>query len=481
MPTEHFDVLLIGAGLSGIDAAWHLQHRCPTRSYAILEARQAMGGTWDLFRYPGIRSDSDKYTFGFRFRPWAGSKPLADGPDIRAYIEETAREHGIDRHIRYGHRMTSASWSSADARWTVHVEVDGEPTTFTCGMLYAATGYYDYAEGHAPSWPDQDRFQGRIVHPQHWPDDLDTEGLRIVVIGSGATAVTLIPNLAPTAAHVTMLQRSPTYVAARPSDDRIAKALQKALPARAAHRAIRVKNILEGRFYYDLARRYPGFVRRRLQEATQEAVGSHVDASIHFQPSYDPWDQRLCLAPDGDLFEALRSGTASVVTDHIERFDETGIVLRSGQHLDADLVVTATGLKVQLLGGATLEVDGQPIDFAETLWFKGAMYSGVPNFALAFGYTNASWTLKCDLIAEHVCRLLNVMEHDGYRSFVPRPAEPLRTEPAVDLSSGYVRRALKHLPKQGDRAPWKLHQNYLRDLVMLRYGPVRDDELELRP
>lgn len=479
---DHVDVLIVGAGLSGISAAWHLQDRCPGRSYAIVEAREALGGTWDLFRYPGIRSDSDKYTFGYRFKPWRGSQALADGPDIRAYIEETAREHGIDRRIRYQHRMVSAEWSSEEARWTVHLEVgpDRTPAQITCGFLYACTGYYDYDQGHSPTWPGMEAFQGKVVHPQHWPEDLDTSGLRIVIIGSGATAVTLVPALAKTAAHVTMLQRSPTYVAALPSEDAAARALQRTLPPRAAHRAIRWKNILKARFYYRLARRHPRLMKRLLRRAIRDAVGPDVDVDRHFQPAYDPWDQRLCLAPDGDLFTTLATGAASVVTDRIERFTPTGLQLESGEHLEADLVVTATGLRIQLLGGATMRIDDAPVDFSERIWFKGAMYSDVPNFALAFGYTNASWTLKCDLIAEHVCRLLNRMERDGFTVATPRPSQPLKAEPAVDLTSGYVRRALDRIPKQGDRAPWRVHQDYLRDLALFRYGPVLDDELELR-
>jgi len=480
---DHLDVLIVGAGLSGISAAWHLQARCPTRSYAIVEAREAMGGTWDLFRYPGIRSDSDKYTFGYRFRPWAGSKMLADGADIRHYIAETAHEHGIDRHIRYQHRMTSASWSSTDAQWTVELEVgpDGTPTTLTCGFLYACTGYYDYEQGHTPTWRGTESFGGQVVHPQHWPQDLDTSNLRIVVIGSGATAITLVPALAETAAHVTMLQRSPTYVVARPGHDAMAARLQRALPPAAAHRAIRWKNLLESRFYYRLARRHPNLMRRMLRRAAVDALGPDIDVDTHFRPTYDPWDQRVCLAPDGDLFTVLKSGRASVVTDHVERFTEGGIQLRSGEHLDADLVVTATGLQVQLLGGASLSVDDAPVDFSEAVWFKGAMYSGVPNFALAFGYTNASWTLKCDLIAEHVCRLLQLMERQGFATAMPKPRGPLRTEPAIGLAAGYIQRALHLTPKQGDRSPWKVHQDYLRDLWLLRYGPLLDDELELRP
>jgi cation diffusion facilitator CzcD-associated flavoprotein CzcO len=479
---EHLDVLVIGAGLSGVGAAWHLQTLCPDRSYAILEARDAMGGTWDLFRYPGVRSDSDMYTLGYRFRPWKDPKAIADGPSIKAYVEETAREHGIDRKIRFGHRVVRAEWSSADARWTVDVEVGPGRTAarLTCGFLYTCTGYYDYARGHAPDWPGTERFRGRLVHPQHWPEDLDYTGRRVVVIGSGATAVTLVPAMAGRAAHVTMLQRSPSYVAEQPSQDAIANALRRALPGRAAYAAARWKNVLRSMFFYALARRRPATFKKGIRAKLRRALGPAYDLDTHFAPRYEPWDERLCIVPDGDLFRAIRDGRASVATDHVEAFTETGIRLRSGAHLDADVVVSATGLVLQLLGGMRLVVDGAPVDLSRTMAYKGMMYSGVPNLASAFGYTNASWTLKCDLVAEHVCRLLNHMRARGHAQVTPRRDPGVAEAPVLDFTSGYVRRALPTLPKQGARAPWRLHQNYVQDLLTLRRGRVDDPALEFR-
>jgi monooxygenase len=478
---EHFDVLVLGAGLSGIGAAYHLQTRCPSRTYAILEGRDAVGGTWDLFRYPGVRSDSDMFTLGYRFRPWPEAKAIADGPSIKAYIEQTAAAYGIDRRIRFGHRVTRAEWSSQSARWLVTAEVGPErtPVRLTCSFLYACTGYYDYERGYTPEFPGRQRFGGRVVHPQKWPEDLDYAGKRVVVIGSGATAITLLPSMARTAAHVTMLQRSPTYVVSRPARDAVADALRRALPDSAAYAAIRWKNVLLGSLFYQLARRKPGWMKDLLRRGAQRQLGADFDVDTHFKPRYDPWDQRLCLAPDGDFFRAIRKGRASVVTDEIETFTETGVQLRSGAHLDAEIIVTATGLNAKVLAGLALLVDGNPVQPAQTIAFKGMMYSDVPNLASAIGYTNASWTLKCDLTAEHVCRLLNHMGKHGYASVTPRLGDPaMPTEPLVDLQSGYVQRALDHLPKQGARAPWRLHQNYVRDLMLLRFGRLAEDELE---
>jgi cation diffusion facilitator CzcD-associated flavoprotein CzcO len=444
-----------------------------------------MGGTWDLFRYPGVRSDSDMYTLGYRFRPWRDPEAIADGPSIKAYIEETAREHGIDRRIRFRHRAVRAEWSSADARWTVDVEAGPEraPARLTCGFLYTCTGYYDYERGYTPEWPGVDAYRGRLVHPQQWPADLDYAGKRVVVIGSGATAVTLVPAMASgpgAAAHVTMLQRSPSYIAEQPARDAIANALRRALPGRAAYAAARWKNVLRGMFYYTLARRRPALFKRGLRKKLERALGPGHDLDTHFAPRYEPWDERLCIVPDGDLFHAIREGRASVVTDHVDRFTETGIRLRSGAALDADVIVTATGLTLKLLGGMTLAVDGEAVDLSRTMAYKGMMYSGVPNLASAFGYTNASWTLKCDLVAEHVCRLLNHMRAHGHVQVTPRRDPSVAEEPVLDFTSGYVRRALSSLPRQGDRAPWRLHQNYVKDLVALRLGRVDDPALEFR-
>ena len=478
---EHFDVLIVGAGLSGIGAGYHLQTRCPRRSYAILEGRDAIGGTWDLFRYPGIRSDSDMYTLGYSFRPWKEAKAIADGPSILRYVRDTASEYGIDRKIRYGHQVKRASWSSADSRWTVEAEREGgkEPIRFTCNFLFLCGGYYKYSEGYTPEFPGMARFAGRIVHPQKWTADIDYEGKRVVVIGSGATAVTLVPELAKKAAHVTMLQRSPTWVVARPSEDGMANRLQRWLPAMVAYGITRWKKVLLQQYFFNLCRRNPARARRLILGGVRAYLGRDYDVATHFTPRYDPWQQRMCLVPDADLFRAIRAKKASVVTDQIETFTEKGIRLRSGTELEADLVVTATGLNLEVLSGLELTVDGTRIEPPKTFNYKGLMYSGVPNLASSFGYTNASWTLKCDLTCEYVCRLLNYMDRHGYRQCTPRNADPaLAEEPWVDFSSGYIRRSLHLFPKQGSKAPWKLHQNYARDIMTLRFGRIDDGVLD---
>jgi len=473
--TDHIDVIVVGAGLSGIAQAHHLQTRCPDRSYAILEARDAIGGTWDLFRYPGIRSDSDMHTLGFGFRPWSGSKAIADGASIRGYVAETARAQGIDRHIRFGVRVTAARWSTADAQWTVEADGPDGALTFTCNFLCLCAGYYDYAGGYAPDFPGAGDFAGRIVHPQHWPDDLDVADRRVVVIGSGATAVTLVPELARTAAHVTMLQRSPSYVVSRPAEDRIANGLARVLPARAAYALTRWKNVGLGMFFYRLAKKRPARVRKRIVAMAQAALGPEYDVATHFTPRYDPWDQRVCLVPDADLFAAIRAGTAEVVTDTIDRFTPAGITLASGRELPADLVVTATGLTIRIAGGIAFAVNGAPVSFAGRLAYKGMMFEGVPNLSLAFGYTNASWTLKAELTATYVCRLLNTMRRRRLRQATPvNTDESMARVPFVDFSSGYIQRARGEMPDQGARAPWRLHQNYLLDVLALRYGTVDD-------
>ncbi|HKR24186.1 MAG TPA: NAD(P)/FAD-dependent oxidoreductase [Allosphingosinicella sp.] len=477
--TEYVDVLIVGAGISGIDAAYHLQKRCPGKSWLIVEGRERIGGTWDLFRYPGVRSDSDMFTLGFPFRPWAGDEAIAEGPKIRAYVEETARAFGIDARIRFRHRVTSASWSSAEARWTVEVEADGEARRISCGFLYLASGYYDYERGYRPDWPGEEDFPGRIVHPQFWPDDLDTAGKRIVVIGSGATAVTLVPALAGTAARVTMLQRSPSYVVARPSRDLVAKWLQKRLPLPLADKATRWKNVLLGIFFFSRARKRPDKVRQLILRMAAENLPEGYDVERHFSPRYDPWDQRLCLVPDGDLFEAVKAGKVGIVTDEIERFTADGLRLKSGETLPADIVVTATGLVVKLLGGIALSVDGAPVNVADRFSYKGMMLSDVPNLAVVFGYTNASWTLKCDLTARTFCRLLTHMDRHGHTICVPRLGEiaPERA-PMLDFSSGYVARAAPFLPSQGPAPPWRIHQNYLKDLAAMRFRSVADSAME---
>jgi len=478
--TGHLDVLIVGAGLSGIGAAWHLQKNCPGKSYAIVEAREASGGTWDLFRYPGVRSDSDMYTLGYSFRPWKEAKAIADGPAILDYIREVASDHGIDGRIRYGQRVVAAAWSTADARWTVEIERGParEKATLTCGFLWMCSGYYDYAGGYTPDFPGIGRFGGRIVHPQKWTDDVDYKGKNVVVIGSGATAVTLVPAMAGTAEHVTMLQRSPTYVVARPAEDAIANRLRRRLPLKLAYAMTRWKNVLLGMYFYQMCKRKPEKVKSLILGGVRQMLGPDYDVGTHFTPRYNPWDQRLCLVPDADLFRAIRRNKVTVVTDEIETFTQAGIKLKSGAELPADLVVTATGLSLQLLGGMTLAVDGKSVDPAELLTYKGMMYSDVPNFAVVTGYTNASWTLKADLVCEYVCRLLNHMTRKGYRQCTPRIDDPaMERKPWVDFSSGYIQRAAHKFPKQGTKRPWKLHQNYALDLLNLRYGSVRDSAM----
>ncbi|HEX8204597.1 MAG TPA: NAD(P)/FAD-dependent oxidoreductase [Solirubrobacteraceae bacterium] len=473
---EHLDVLIVGAGLSGIGAAHHLQEKLPHKSYAILEARDTIGGTWDLFRYPGIRSDSDMHTLGYRFRPWTEAKAIADGPSILEYVNDTAREGGIDRHIRFHHKVTAMSWSSEDARWTVTAERTdtGEAVRLTASFVFSCTGYYRYDEGYTPELPGTERFNGRIVHPQHWPEDLDYSGKRVVVIGSGATAVTLVPAMAKDAAHVTMLQRSPSYVVTLPGEDPAHSALKRFLPARFAYPIVRWKNVTMATLFYRASRRWPKFMSRVIRRGVERQLPPGFDVDKHFKPSYDPWDQRICLVPDGDLFVALGDGSASVVTAHIDTFTETGIRLRSGEELEADVVVTATGLNLLPLGGLDFTVDGRKVELPETMAYKAMMLSDVPNYAFAIGYTNASWTLKADLTSEYVCRLLRHMDDRGLRVAVPHRDPSVEEEPLLDFTSGYVLRSLDKFPKQGTRAPWKVHQNYPKDVVSLRHGPVTD-------
>ena len=472
---EHVDVLILGAGLSGVGSACHLEAKRPGTSYAIVEARAAIGGTWDLFRYPGIRSDSDMFTLGYSFEPWVGEKAIADGPSILEYIRTTARTHGIENKVRFNRRVVSASWSTESARWTVDIERTdtGAREQLSCGFLWGNTGYYRYDTGYRPEFPGEDQFAGTFVHPQHWPEDLVWQGKRIVVIGSGATAVTLVPALAEEAEHVTMLQRSPTYIVARPGVDGVADSLRRHLPARAAHAVIRWKNVLLTQFSFVLSRRAPDLVKKGIRKGVTEALPAGYDVDTDFTPRYNPWDQRLCLVPDGDLFKAISAGRADVVTDTIDSFTPTGIRLSSGRELDADIVVTATGLVMQLLGGIVLDVDGTKVVPGETVAYKGIMLCGVPNLATTFGYTNASWTLKADLTAEYVCRLLDLMDERGMRQCTPLPPGPDQsTEPFIDFSSGYVTRAAADLPRQGSTTPWRLHQNYLRDIWLLRIAKV---------
>jgi cation diffusion facilitator CzcD-associated flavoprotein CzcO len=475
------DVLIVGAGLSGVGAGCHLRANCPNRSYAILEARDCIGGTWSLFRYPGIRSDSDMYTLGYSFKPWREAKSIADGDSILGYVRETAAENGIDEKIRFHHRVIRAEWSSEDARWTVesHRSDTNETVQMTCNFLMMCSGYYRYDEGYTPELPGMERFEGQIVHPQHWPEDLDYEGKRAIVIGSGATAVTLVPAMAKEAAHVTMLQRSPSYVVSLPAEDPIANVLRRVLPPRLAYSIVRWKNVFLTMLSFQLSRRRPALAKALVRKGIEKRLPPGYDVDTHFKPSYRPWEQRLCLVPDGDLFEALSEGRASIVTDRIETFTEKGIRLTSGRELEAELIVTATGLNLLALGGMEIAVDGREVALPETLTYKGMMLSGVPNMALAFGYTNASWTLKCDLTCEYVCRLLNYMDANGYREARPRERDPsMPDEPFIDFSSGYVQRAIDQFPRQGTRAPWRLYQNYALDIFSLKYGQIEDEGME---
>jgi monooxygenase len=481
---EHFEVLIIGAGLSGIDAAYHLQKICPNKSYLILEQRDRIGGIWDLFRYPGVRSDSDMLTMGYSFRPWTSPKAIASGDAIHQYITATARDEGIDRHIRFRHRIERASWSSEEAQWTIDVVrrlPDGgdEPITLTANFLFSCAGYYRYSAGYTPEFPGADHFMGRIVHPQVWPEGLDYAAKRVVIIGSGATAVALLPAMAKTAGHVTMLQRSPTYVVSVPAEDKIANSLRRRLPAMWAYRLGRWKNIALMMYVYQLARHYPNFVKTGILRKTQGQLGADCDVATHFTPRYNPWEQRLCLAPDGDFFEAIKSGRASVVTDQIDRFTERGIQLKSGRQLEADIVVTAAGLVLQTFGGTELSVDGQCVDPGRTLSYKGVMLSGVPNFASVFGYTNASWTLKADLICAYVCRVLDLMDRKGAREVRPNSFDETAAAPFVEnFTPGYIQRAIASWPKQGAKAPWRVYQNYIRDRISLKWSSIEDSGLE---
>ena len=472
MSSTDFDVLIVGAGLSGIGAAVHLQQNCPNETYAILEGRDAIGGTWDLFRYPGIRSDSDMYTLGYRFKPWKSAKAIADGPSIRSYIRETATEHGINQHIRFGHKVTNAAWDSETARWTVTTN----KSTLTCRFLYMCSGYYNYGQGHRPTWEGEAEFKGQIIHPQFWPESLDYKGKRVVVIGSGATAVTLVPAMADTAAHVTMLQRSPTWMVSRPGSDAIANALKAILPAQMAYDIVRWKNVTLGQYFYKQTRSNPGKVRELLLKRLAKLLPADYDLETHFTPGYNPWDQRLCLVPDADLFNAITAGKAEIVTDQIAKFEAGGIRLHNGKLLEADIIVTATGLKLEALGGMTVTVNGETRRTADALAYKGMMFSGIPNLAQSFGYINASWTLRSDLIADYVCRLLKHMRKTGVDIATPTPAADVVPERlAMDLQSGYVQRGADALPRSGNRAPWMVTADYKYDRKELMEGPVTDE------
>jgi cation diffusion facilitator CzcD-associated flavoprotein CzcO len=483
MGNEYFDVVIVGAGLSGIGAACHLQRECPGKRYAILEGRESLGGTWDLFRYPGIRSDSDMHTLGYNFKPWKESKAIADGPAILKYIQETAKENRVDEHILFGHRVIAASWSTEHAAWTLQIQRadSNEVEQLRCNMLLMCSGYYNYEHGHLPEFEGRERFQGEIVHPQFWPEDLDYTGKRVVVIGSGATAMTLIPEMAADVEHIVMLQRSPTYVISFPDEDWIANTLRAILPAKWAYAITRWKNITFQQFTYRLTRTRPQMMKRFLLRRVRKELGEDYPVEQHFTPTYNPWDQRLCLVPNSDLFEALRSGKASIVTDTIDTFTAAGVRLDSGDELEADIIVTATGLDLLVLGGVTFEVDGQPVDFGKTVTYKGVMSSGVPNLVSTFGYINASWTLRADLVAEYFCRLVNYMDATGARQCTPTPSpadEAAANRPYIlDFSSGYIQRVLDQMPKQGIDGPWTNPQDYKHDRKLFRKGEIDDGAL----
>ena len=479
---EHFDVVVVGAGISGIGAGYFLQRDCPTKSYVILEGRNTIGGTWDLFRYPGVRSDSDMHTLGYSFKPWTAEKAIADGPSILQYLNETADEFDIRSKMRFGHMVTSAQWSSQESQWTVHAQVNGATVTYTCNYLFMCSGYYNSAEGYTPLIQGMDSFAGQVVHPQKWPENLDYNNKRVVVIGSGATAMTLVPAMVDRAAHVVMLQRSPTYVVARPDVDKVAGLLRKVLPEKVAYGLTRWKNTTMQQFVYKRSRTEPEKIKKLLLKGVQDALGEDYDVATHFTPSYNPWDQRLCLVPNGDLFTAIKTGRASVVTDRIDHIDANGIVLESGNRIDADVIVTATGLNLVTLGQVAFSVDGTPVDFSSTWTYKGIAYSGVPNLASSFGYINASWTLRADLTCEYVCRLLNHMDATGTTQCTPRlrsEDEGMDEKSWIDnFSAGYMERVMDQFPKQGDREPWINPQNYKRDKKLFRESPLEDGAMQ---
>ncbi len=476
---EHFDVLIVGAGLSGIGAGHHLQTSCPNKTYAILEARSEIGGTWDLFRYPGVRSDSDMFTLGYGFRPWKEAKAIADGPSILKYVKDTARDLGIEPHIRFRTKVVSASWSSEASRWTVVVETGAEKkrAEYTCSFLYTCSGYYNYENGYTPEFPGRESFRGQVIHPQHWPENLDYRDRRVVVIGSGATAVTLVPAMAKDAAHVTMLQRSPTYIVTVPAQDAVADFIRAHLPSTLAHGLVRAKNVGLAMFLFQLSRRAPKIAKRLIRDGVAANLPTDFDIDAHFKPNYEPWDQRLCLVPDADFFRVVKKGKASIVTDHIAAFTPEGIKLESGAELAADIIVTATGLELLAIGGIDLSVDGTKVDVSKSYVYKGVMLSNVPNFAFCVGYTNASWTLRADLSSDFVCRVLKYMDSRHFSAFVPKLDDQMDAIPILDLKSGYVERAVDRFPKQGTAAPWYLRQNYVLDRITMKLGRIDDGVL----
>ena len=475
---EHVDVLIVGAGLSGIGAGYHLQKRCPDHSYVIFEGRDNIGGTWDLFRYPGIRSDSDMFTLGYAFKPWTDAKSIADGPSILEYIRETASENNILEQIRFGHWIKRATWD--EDHWLIEAETGSEDVKISCNFLLMCSGYYNYSHGYTPEFKGRERFKGPIIHPQQWTEDIDYAGKKVVVIGSGATAMTIVPEMSHTATHVTMLQRSPTYVVSMPAEDRLANWLRQ-FSVKLSYAVSRWKSVILGWLFFTYSRKRPDKVKRWLVDRVRQELGPDYDIDKHFTPRYNPWDQRLCLVPDADLFKAIRAGRVSVITDHIDSFTEDGILLESGEELAADLIVTATGLDLKVAGGIDLVVDGRPVELSDAMTYKGMMLSDVPNMALVLGYTNASYTLKADLTSAYVCRLLNYMQRHHYTSCRPRNNDAtIELEPIINFTSGYVQRSINKLPKQGSKRPWKLYQNYFIDLATLGYGSITDSAMEFR-
>lgn len=480
---EHLDVIIIGAGISGIGAGCHLTMTSPDQTFAVLEGRENLGGTWDLFKYPGIRSDSDMYTFGYAFRPWTEGRDIASADSILKYLKETAETYGVDKKIRYGHKVGKANWNSTENKWIVDIlPADGRKGfQMSCNFLQTCMGYYNYEHGYLPKFKGYNTYKGTLVHPQAWPEDLNYTDKKVLVIGSGATAITLVPSMTDKAAHVTMLQRSPTYVFTRPAEDKIAKFLKRIFPMRLAYRLVRAKNVLLNIYMFNKARRHPDKVREFLRDMTKDELGDSVDVDVHFNPSYDPWDQRLCLIPDSDLFNVLKDGSASIITDHIETFTKTGVTLKSGEKIEADIIIPATGLDVQFFGGIDLCVDGKKIEPGDLVNYKGMMFSGIPNLAAVFGYTNASWTLKADLTSGYVARLVNYMKKHNYNVVTPvLDGTPMQTEPIVGLQSGYLLRKIDALPKQGDRLPWRNPENYLKDYKRIRWGKIDDGVLSFK-
>ena len=481
MTQNHFNVIVVGAGISGIGAGYYLQKKCPNKSFVILEGRDNIGGTWDLFRYPGIRSDSDMNTMGFRFKPWMGVKSIADGPSILSYLHETVKENDLNKKIHFNQWVNEASWSSRDSQWTVQVEnkKTQELQDFTCDFLFLCGGYYNYEEGYTPHFAGRENFLGQIIHPQKWPKNLDYKNKKVVVIGSGATAVTIIPTMAEEAAHVTMLQRSPTYFLSAPDEDPVGNFLRKFISSKLTYKLVRWKNIRFQWWFFQKCRKFPKKVKEFLIKQVREELGPNYDIETHFTPKYNPWEQRMCLVPNGDFFNAINAGKASVITDHIDRFTKKGIKLKSGGEVEADLIVTATGLNLEVCNGIKLEVDNNEVDISKTMTYKGMMFSDVPNLVATFGYTNASWTLRADLTSEYVCRLLNFMDKKGYANCCPRTAEHVEQDGDwLDFTSGYVKRSMHKFPKQGSRDPWRNTQNFPKDVLAIRWGNIDNKELK---